>query len=145
MYLTVELLKKREACREQVNLFAATFPDGVEITEAVCLSVADKFDFEWAAARLFTAGAWANYLAGRAAILVEYNAKRARIRAEYEAKCAASLAEYLSGRVRILEEYRTECAPIGAEYQRQRAALLWAEYLSQRAALFGRIASTVED
>ena len=144
MYLTVELLKKREACREQVDLFAATFPDGVEITEAVCLSVADMFDFEWAAARLFTAGAWANYLAGRARIQEEYRAKRASIQAEYGAKLAASLEDYLSGRVRILEECRTECTPIRAEYQRQRAAAIWAEHKNQLAALFGRIASTME-
>ena len=122
MYLTVALLQEHGTCREQVDLFAATFPDGVEITEAVCLSIADKFDFEWAAARLFTAGEWA-----------EYDAKRAPILEEYRVKRAAIWTEYIAGRARIWEEYSTECAPIAAEYFRQRAAL------------FGRIASTVEN
>ena len=99
MYITIELLQKHNACQGQLDLFAATFPAGVHVTEAVCLAVADKFDFDWAI-RLLPVDK-----------LEEYEAKRAPIWAEYEAKDAP----------------------------------IWAECNRQRAALFGRIAETVED
>ena len=121
MYLTVALLKKRKACRAQVDLFAATFPDGVHATEAVCISIADTFDFQWAVRTLLPPKARA-----------EYDAKRAPILAEYRAGCAAIWAEYDAKRARIWE-YGAKCAPIEAAYKKQRAAL------------FGRIASTVEN
>ena len=122
MYITIELLQKHNACQGQLDLFAATFPAGVHVTEAVCLAVADKFNFDWAAACLLPVDKLEEYWAKDALICAEYEAKRALILAEYEAKRA----------------------PIWAEYE-AKDALIWEEYNRQRAALFGRIAETVED
>ena len=122
MYITVKLLKKHKACKEQVDLFAATFPNGAHVTEAACLAVADQFDFRWAADNLLPRKSKA-----------EYKAQRALVRAEYHTKNAP-----------ILAWYHTRRAPLCAEYDGQ-LARIWAEYKAKLAALFGRIASTVED
>ena len=72
MFVTVKMLQDHRACQDQVDLFAATFPDGVRATAAVCLAVSDKFDWGWAAGNLLPLEAWAEYEAKRASIRVEY-------------------------------------------------------------------------
>ena len=127
MHITVKLLKKHKACEEQVALFAATFPNGVQVTEATCLAVADQFDFQWAAGNLLPSGKKADYDAERAPILDKYMDNRASISAK---------------NVRIMAEYDAKHARIRAEYAAERATIRM-EYKRQVAALFGRIASTV--
>ena len=61
MKITKRLLQSKGACTSQVVLFAETFPHGTEITEAVCLSVADKFDWNWAAQNLLSPESYAEY------------------------------------------------------------------------------------
>jgi len=133
MFITVEILRSHKACQDQVDLFAATFPDGVQVTEAVCLAAADKFDFRWAAENLLPPEARAEYQAKHASILGEYRAKRAPIWAEYRASNAA-----------IWDAYGTKHAAIWAECKAKSAPIL-AEYEAKRAALFGRIAETLGD
>jgi hypothetical protein len=55
--ITVKLLKSKGACAEQVNKFAALFPDGVEPTEALCFAHAQTFSWHWAAKKLLRAPA----------------------------------------------------------------------------------------
>jgi hypothetical protein len=50
--LKVQTLIRKGACRDQVSLFRATFGESVEVTEGLCLSIAGKFDFDWAAQNL---------------------------------------------------------------------------------------------
>jgi len=54
-------LRAAGACADQVALFEARFGDGVDVTEALCLSVADLFDWSWAADYLLPAPARAEY------------------------------------------------------------------------------------
>ena len=133
MYITIELLKKHNACEEQVALFATTFPKGVHVTEAACLAVADQFDFQWAADNLLPSDKKAEYMAQRAPISAEYMAQRAPISAEYEAQRASLWAEYEAKRAPLWTEYAAKCATIRAEYRRQMVVS------------FGQIASTLED
>ena len=100
MKITKLLLQIKGACASQVALFAETFPHGTEITEAVCLAVADKFDWNWAAQNLLSPESYA-----------EYERVRAQADAECQHVCAPAYAEYQ--RVR---------APAYAECQRVRAA-----------------------
>ena len=100
MKITKRLLQSKGACASQVALFAETFPHGTEITEAVCLAVADKFDWDWAAQNLLSPESYA-----------EYQRVCAPADAEHQRVCAPAYAEYR--RVR---------APADAEYQRVRAA-----------------------
>jgi len=61
MYLTVKMLKRHKACQDQVDLFATTFPDGVQVTEDVCFAVCLDFDWDWAASTLLPPEALAEY------------------------------------------------------------------------------------
>jgi len=144
MYITVALLQKHKACDEQVDLFAATFPDGVQVTEAVCLAVADKFNFAWAADNLLPPEASAEYSAKHAPIRAEYAAQDAGTWAEYDVRFARYSAEYEAKRDGILAEYWAKLDGIWAEYGAKLNGI-WSEYRNQRAALFGRIAATIEE
>jgi len=89
MYLTVKMLKKHKACQEQVDMFEATFPDGVQVTEDVCLAVADKFEFTWAAGHLLPPEARAEYKAEHTPILADYFARQSPSGEEYRQQRAA--------------------------------------------------------
>ena len=52
MKITKALLISKHACRGQVDLFAELFPEGVVITESICLAHATEFDWDWAARKL---------------------------------------------------------------------------------------------
>ena len=52
MKITKALLIRKHACRGQVDLFAELFPEGVVITESICLAHATEFDWDWAARKL---------------------------------------------------------------------------------------------
>ena len=90
MKITSAMLRAKGACADQRRTFAELFPDGVEITEAICLSVANKFDWGWAAASLLPAPLYADYEAKRDPLYADYVAKRAPLDADYKAKCAAA-------------------------------------------------------
>ena len=48
MRITIELLRRLEACLEQQRLFEEKFPTGVDVTRQVALAHADDgFDIEW--------------------------------------------------------------------------------------------------
>ena len=72
MKITSSLLRSKGACADQLRLFDLLFPDGVEITEAVCLSVANRFDWDWAAVNLLSRTAVDAYLAAKAPALDVY-------------------------------------------------------------------------
>jgi hypothetical protein len=118
MRITSKLLKRKRACREQVALFEKLFPNGVEVTEAICVAHADKFNFHWAAENLLSASAWA-----------EYKRVKDSVQAEYQRNLDAAWAEYQ----RIV-------APTGAEYERAVAAS-WPEYRRNIAVAFARAAN----
>jgi hypothetical protein len=48
MFITTDTLRERRACAEQVELFASLFPDGVEVTEELCVKHAQDFGWDWA-------------------------------------------------------------------------------------------------
>ena len=84
MKITAALLKRKRACSSQVALFEELFPNDVEVTEAVCVSVADKFNWDWAAQNLLSASASAEYERVCAPASAEYERVRASASAEYE-------------------------------------------------------------
>ena len=61
MKITDRLLKSKGACADQVAKFAELFPNGVEPTEALCLTHAQVFDWSWAASNLLPAPAGKAY------------------------------------------------------------------------------------
>ena len=124
MIVTAAILRRKKACKEQVDMFVETFgaPAKVKITEALCVKHAQKFNWNWAAQRLLRAVSYAEYLAKRAPRDTDYDAKIATLCADYRARREPLEAEYRAKREPLYAEYRAKCA-----------------------AIFGRIAETVED
>jgi hypothetical protein len=125
-FITLAMLRRARpepACREQRALFAATFPDGMEVTEANLLHAAKAgFSLDWAARQFLPALIYADYNAKRALIYADYRAKWALIRADYNAK-----------RAPIYADYRAKMAPIQADYNAKLAPILWAIIAEARA------------
>ena len=92
--LTLETLKAKRACAEQLRLFESMFGQSVEVTEALCVEVSAKFDFAWAAQRLLSLDALAEYERVTAPAWAEYKRVTAPAWAEYKRVRASALAEY---------------------------------------------------
>ena len=88
MKITLRHLKLKGACSEQVALFQKHFGQGGEVTLEKCLSVADVFDWSWAARNLLSPAADTEYERAKASALAEYE------RAKAAAFFAASLERH---------------------------------------------------
>ena len=137
MRITQELLQAKEACQEQLDMFVRDFPDGTEITAAICRDH-PRHDYDWAAKNLLTPEKLAEYHAAKAPLLAAYVAAEAPLWAEYEAAKAPLWAEYEAARAPLLAEYHAAEAPLWAKYVAAEAPL-WAEFEAARAETFGRI------
>ena len=96
--ITLRTLQAEGACIEECTHFATLFPQGVEVTEALCIEHATEFNWGWAAQHLLTAPAWTKYKRATAIAWAEY--ERASVPAwgatwaEYERATAIALTEY---------------------------------------------------
>jgi hypothetical protein len=52
--ITYKMLKAKGACESQASLFKELFPNGAPLSVETAVSVADKFDWDWAAINLLT-------------------------------------------------------------------------------------------
>lgn len=127
--LSVETLRARGACERAQALFRERWGDSVEVTEARCVSVADLFDWDWAAQKLLSPAARAEYRRAGAPASDEYRRACAPALAAYESVRAAALAAYESVRpgaaracASAWAEYKRVCAAARAEYERARVA-----------------------
>ena len=92
--ITLTMLQhaRPRACKDQRDLFAATFPEGMEVTEANLLYAAKAgLDLAWAARAFLPTPLRADYEAKCARLQADYEAKWARLQADYEAKWARLL------------------------------------------------------
>lgn len=106
MRITVEMLREREACGDQMDIFATRWPDGVEVTEDAALeAVALGLDIDWAAEELLSAPA----------------------QAEYHRAIEPAWAEYVRVTAPIRSEFDRAIAPVWAEFDRA-IAPAWAEF-----------------
>ena len=121
MKITLSMLQSAGACREQVDAFNERFGSKVDVTEELCLSVFNAFDWDWAAANLLPAAARAEYERAVIPAWAEYERAVIPVWAEYER--ARALARALAW----------------AEYERTRA-LAWAEYERAQTRAFARAA-----
>ena len=78
MKLTAKDLIAKDACPKQVALFRKHFPRGGTVTLAKVLSVAEVFNWDWAAGRLLTPSNQAEYQRAIAPALAEAEYDRAR-------------------------------------------------------------------
>ena len=94
--LTLKQLTDAHACRTQCDLFQDTFGDQVEVTVELAISVADKFDWTWAANNLLSYHALAEYKKAETPALAEYEKATAPAWAEYnKAKAPAWAKAYI--------------------------------------------------
>ncbi len=83
MKIHLQTLIDKRACASQTDLFRAMFGDSVNVTQKLCVSVADKFDFGWAAEHLLTRQQRA-----------DYDRITAPARADYKRIITAAWADY---------------------------------------------------
>jgi len=111
--ITVEMLKAREACSDQVELFERVFPRGAPVSmRSFAKARKAGLDPRWTAHLL------------RAPACVEYKKVRDAALAEYEKVCAPAWVEYEKVRDAALAEYEKVCAPAWVEYKKVRDAAL---------------------
>ena len=130
--LTLETLRAKHACAEQVKRFKATFGESVEITEALCASVATQFDFNWVAENLLSPAALAEYQRVTAPALAEYERVKAPALAEYQRVVAPALTEYQRVTAPPRAEYERVTGPALAEYQRVKAQVWAIRYINDK-------------
>ena len=82
--ITLRTLEAKGACRDQCKRFAALFPEGVEVTEALCIEHAAEFNWDWAAQNLLTDSAWAEYHRTTASAWAKHDRARASAWAEHQ-------------------------------------------------------------
>jgi len=132
-HLTVRDLRLLSACPEQVEMFAAEWPNGVDLTEAALLRAAVlHLDLGWFASKVLTAPAQAEYDRVTAPAWAEYDRVRAPAWAEYDRVRATAQAEYDRVTAPAQAEYDRVTATAWAEYGRVRATELWAALLQPR-------------
>lgn len=78
------------ACREQFNLFVKLFPDGVEVTRAVCVEHAQVFDWTWAAHNLLSLAQHTAYREAVASAGKAYREVMASAREAYDEAVASA-------------------------------------------------------
>lgn len=135
--ITREWLDRHSACKDQIDLFDETYPDGVLVTwETLVRAGCAGLNLEWFAQRVLLPAAYAAYDAERAPLYANYQVKRDALLANYEAKldvlaanckvkCAVlSDATFRAKRNVLLAEYAMVDLALYAEYKPKRDALL---------------------
>ncbi len=143
MIVSAERLRQRWACKEQITLFVSVFGEGdVEVTEALCVQHADKFDWDWAAHNLFLRENQRSYRDQMAeAYCVEYD-----LTADLRQKYNEIREALLRGLDRGNHDEQTRIHKELSEHRRQFRALLQpfrTATLIKAAPIFGRLAETV--
>ena len=143
-HLTEADLRSKNACHLQLKLFIKTFPNGVTLrseAQAIRLakSMADKFDFEWAAEKLLdapaeaacrkaVAPARAAYEKAADTAWVAYEEAKATAWAAYKEAKAAAWAAYREVRASALAAYREAEAAALAAYKKAKAVAFATQY-----------------
>jgi cell division septum initiation protein DivIVA len=136
--LTLETLKEKHACEEQLALFHKTFGTSVDVTPELCESVADKFNFRWAVEKLLLPDERDEYKRVTAPALAEYERVTGLASAEYERVMGLASAEYERVKESAWAEYKRFMGLASAEYERIMAPAR-AEYERVTARAFGEL------
>jgi len=106
MYINADYLRQRKACNEQVEIFNAEWPSGVEITRSN-LERAQTLglNLEWFIFKLVIAQAWTDYERVRAQAQTEYERVRDLAWAEHEHVPEQAWVEFARKRDQAGAEY----------------------------------------
>ena len=132
--ITSSLLRAKGACSEQVELFKSLDGDSLELTEALCLEHAEKFNWGWAAHNLLSRKALDKYNHAMDVAWTEYENIEDLARAKYNytvtsapGKPTQVMTDVLSS---ALAEYNRVVDPAFAKRNHVRASTffkLWKE------------------
>ena len=126
MKISLEWLQARDACRDQVEIFAREWPKGVVVSLKVLKRAAElQLDIDWFAGRVLRTPLYADYQAKRATLDADYHAKCAPLDADYRAKRAPLDADYRAKRVQPYADYEAKVALLDADLEAKIAMLLW--------------------
>ena len=118
MPITLELLKTKGACAEQIDLFAQLFPEGVEPTEALAIKHSSAFDWRWASTKLLSVAAKAGYHKVRTAAYAECDKVRTAATAGYDKVITDARADFDKTCDAAWTECDNTCADARAEYNK---------------------------
>jgi hypothetical protein len=104
MIITLEMLRQKHACRDQVARFQELFGDAVEVTVELAVKHAQDFDWDWAAWSLLSAAGYSAYDAATAKSRRAYAAATAKSRRAYAAALAAAERAYDAACARAFAE-----------------------------------------
>jgi len=134
--ITLEMLRAKDACKYALEEFQRRFGERVTVTEDLAASVAEVFDWNWAARALLSPAGRTKYASMRYPAWTEYLRVRDTAWAEYRRVCDQARAEYLRVRDQAQTEYK--CACWWTEYLRV-CDQAWAEYRRVCARIFARM------
>jgi len=103
--VTSSLLRQKGACVEQIHLFVALGGDDRELTEALCIEHAEKFEWSWAACHLLSPKARAEYCRVIQPAEVEYGRIQKLARTEFDSAEQPAWAEYMLATQAALRTY----------------------------------------
>ena len=126
MLITVEMLKAKDACENQVRIFAKEWPEGVRVTkQALERAVELGLDIDWAAQNLLPAPAWAAYAQAIAPAWAAYGQEKATAWAAYAQARATAWAAYDQARATARAAYDQARAPALAAYNQATATAFY--------------------
>ena len=102
--ITYRMLKAKGACYTQVELFKKTFPEGAKLSVELAVSVASKFDFDWAARNLLSEASRAAYEEAVAPLWAAYEEAVAPLWAAYKEAKAPLWAAYEEAKAKLFAE-----------------------------------------
>ena len=113
-------LDKRGACREQVQLFARVWPDGVAVTRETLEQSAKKgLILEWLAERVLPCSDYDDYKAQRGTLYADYQAQRDMLYADYQAQIGMLESASQAQRDTLFAAYQAQRDTQGAASQAQ--------------------------
>ena len=119
MQISVKYLKVLGACRNQTDyIYSIIGTESVEITEELCLAHSDQIDWNWAARRLLSSSARAEYDRITEPSRAEYYRITESARAEYDRSTESARAEYYRSTELVRAEYDRSTESVRAEYDR---------------------------
>ena len=122
MYLTTDILYKKNACHRQVAVFEKEWPDGVKITKkAIIRAVELGLDIDWFADNFLSAPIWKAYWKAMAPLEKAYNEAIAPILKAYE-----------EAKAPIWEAFLEAIAPAKKAYEEAEALALYVAINSEK-------------
>ena len=138
MKITLKQLIEAKACKSDVEFFKSRFGESVEVTEELCLSVYDKFNWDWASVHFLTAPALDAYKKARAPALDAYQKAMSPAWDAYKKATAPAWDSYERVTATDLDAYKKATPPAWDAYKKATPPA-WDAYQKAMASAFARV------